>query len=149
MRMTKWEPCGMSLFRQKIQKHARENRVDVRVIDKKDEKAFLIEMSCPWIDDGVVKVEEKTRYYGPFRLGLKKQWQGYQITQYNIVMDVLGGYSEEVREFAQSLVRERSEIVLKNMQEAMLTNILKIATSMKNLNQEEWTMSKKLYYNCI
>lgn len=95
-------------------------------------------MSCPWIDDGVVKVEEKTRKYGPFRLELKKQWQGYQITQYNIVMDVLGGYSEEViREFVQSLVRERSKIVLKNMQEAMLTNILKTTRSMKNLKHEE------------
>ena len=33
--------------------------------DKKKEKVILIEMSCPWIDNRVVKAEEKTRKYGP------------------------------------------------------------------------------------
>ena len=39
----------------------RENRIDVRIIDKKEEKVILIEMSCPWIDNRVVKPDGKTR----------------------------------------------------------------------------------------
>lgn len=84
------------LFAEKTE--ARANRIDVRIIDKKEEKVILIEISCPWIDNRVVNTEEKTRKYGPLRLKLKKQYPGYKITQYNLIMDVLGGYLEEVRE---------------------------------------------------
>ena len=83
------------------------NRIDVRMIDKKEEKVILMEMSCPWIDNRIVKAEEKTRKYGFLRLELKKQHPGYKITQYNIIMDVLGGYSEEVRESIQSRRRKK------------------------------------------
>ena len=94
------------LFAEKIE--VRANRIDVRIIDKKEEKVILIEMSCPWVDNRVVKAEEKTRKYGPLRLELKKQYPGYKIIQHNIIMDVLGGCSEEVRNSVQSLVGERS-----------------------------------------
>ena len=100
----------MSLFAEKTE--VRANRIDVRIINKKEEKVILIEMSCPWIDNRVVKAEEKTTKYGPLRLELKKQYPGYKITQHNIIIDVFGGYSEEVRESVQSLDGERSKIVL-------------------------------------
>lgn len=48
--------------------------------------------------------------YGPLRLELKKQCQSYQIAQYNIVMDVLGGYSEEVRELVRTKSRQREKL---------------------------------------
>ena len=98
---------------------------------------ILVEMSCLWIDNRVVKVEEKTRKYGPLRLELKKQYPGYKITQHNIIMDVLGWYSEEVRESVQSLVGERSKIILRKMQKAMLSNTLKIARGMKILDHDQ------------
>ena len=109
----------------------RANLIEVRIIDKKEEKVSLIEMSCPWIDNRVGKAEEKTRKYGPLRLELKKQYPSYKVTQHNIIMDVLDGYSEDVRESVQSLVGERSKIVLTKMQKATLTNTLNIARSMK------------------
>ena len=62
----------------------------MRIIDKKEEKVILIEMSCPWVNNRVVKVEEKTRKYGRLRLELKKQYPGYKIIQHKIIMDVLG-----------------------------------------------------------
>ena len=79
----------------------------MRIIDKKEEKVILIEMSCPWINNRVGKGEEKTRKYGPLRLELKKRYPDYKITQHNTIMDVLGGYSEEVRESVQSLIGEK------------------------------------------
>ena len=92
-------------------------------------------MSCPWINNRARKTDEKTRKYGPLRLELKKKYPGYKLTQHNIIMDVLGGYSEEVRKSVQSLVGERSKLVLKKMQKAMLTSTLNIARSMKILDQ--------------
>ena len=47
------------------------------------------------------------------RLKSKKQYPGYKITQYNLIMDVLEGYLEEVRESVQSLVEDRNKVVLK------------------------------------
>jgi len=114
----------------------RANRIDVQFIDKTERKVILIEMSCPWISNRAVKAEEKTRKYGPLRLELKRQYPGYQLTQHNIIMDVLGGYSEDVRKSIQSLVGERSQLVLKKMQKAMLTSTLNIARSMKILDHE-------------
>ena len=78
-----WE---VPLFAEKTELRA--NRIDVRIIDKKEEKVILIEISCPCIDNRVVNTEEKTRKYGPLRLESKKQYPGYEITQYNIIMDV-------------------------------------------------------------
>ena len=70
------------------------NRIDVRIIDKKEEKVILIEMRCPWIKNHEVKAEEKTRKNGPLQLELKKQYPGYKITQYNIILGVLGRSKE-------------------------------------------------------
>ena len=51
------------LFAEKTELRA--NRIDERIIDKKEEKIVLIEISCPRIDNRVVNTEEKTRKYGP------------------------------------------------------------------------------------
>ena len=45
------------LFAEKTE--VRANRIDVRIIDKKEEKVIRIEMSCPWIDNRVVKATRK------------------------------------------------------------------------------------------
>ena len=43
-----------------------------------------------------VKRLEKTQKYGPLWWELKRQFQGYKVTQHNIIMDVLGEYSKDV-----------------------------------------------------
>ena len=48
--------------------------------------------------------------YGPLRWELKEKYKGYEVHQYNIIMDVLGGWSEETEISVQSLVgRENAE----------------------------------------
>ena len=49
-------------------------------------------MSCPWIENRKQKNQEKTTKYAPLRWELKQQHKGYTIKQYNIIIDVLGGY---------------------------------------------------------
>ena len=111
------------------------NRIDVQNFDKTERKIILIETSCPWINNHAVKTDEKTKKYGPLRLELKKKYLGYKLSQHNII-DVLGGYSEEVRRSVKSLVGERSKLVLKKMQKAMLKSTMNITRSMKILDQE-------------
>ena len=69
----------------------RANRVDARIIDHKEKKALLVEMSCPWIDNREKKEAEKMEKKGPLRFELIKRYQNYKIVQLNVIMDVLGG----------------------------------------------------------
>ena len=69
-------------------------------------------MSCPWLDNRQLKDLEKTQKYGPLWWELKRQFQGYKVTQRNIIMDVLGGYSKDVGKTVETLVRGRGEEIL-------------------------------------
>ena len=71
----------------------RANRIDARIIDNSAKTVILLEMSYPWPDNRTSKSYEKTEKYAPLRLELKRQFQGFKVKQFNIIMDVLGGYS--------------------------------------------------------
>ena len=73
----------------------RPNQVYPTVVNHESKKVMTIEMSCPWISNREKKSEEKTMKYGPLRWELKEQYKGYEVHQYNIIMDVLGGWSKE------------------------------------------------------
>ena len=62
--------------------------------------------------------------YGPLRWELKEQYKGYEVHQYNIIMDVLGGWSEETEISVRSLVGRKTTQVLEKMQKAVLSATL-------------------------
>ena len=72
--------------------HVKANRIDARIIDKERKQVKLLEMSCPWVENREEKAVEKTSKYGPLRWELQQRHPDYKITQYNIIIDVLGGY---------------------------------------------------------
>ena len=92
----------------------RANRVDARVVNHVSKKVMTIEMSCPRISNREKKSEEKTMKYGPLRWELKEKYKGYEVHQYNIIMDVLGGWSEETEISVQSLVGRKTTHVLES-----------------------------------
>ena len=57
----------------------------------------VIEMSCPWVENREEKIAEKTTKYGTLRWELEQRFPDHRVTQYNIIVDVLGGYSRGVR----------------------------------------------------
>ena len=97
------------LFAEQVE--VRANPIDAQVIDKVKKEVILIEMSCPWIENRQMKTEEKMRKYGPLRRELKLQYSGYKVSQHNIIMDVLGGYSKDVRKSIKCLVGDRCNLV--------------------------------------
>ena len=70
--------------------------MDARFIDYEKKKVLAVEMSCPWMENREEKQEEKTIKYGPLHWKLKQQFPGYDIRLYNIIINVLGGWSTEV-----------------------------------------------------
>ena len=71
----------------------RAKRIDARIVDHKEKRVLLVEMSFPWVDNRVKKDAEKTEKYGPLRWELTRPYTGYRIIQLNVIMDVLGGWS--------------------------------------------------------
>ena len=62
---------------------------------------------------------------------LKEKYKGYEVHQYNIIMDVLGGWSEETEISVQSLVGRKTTHVLERMQKPVLSVTLNIARTFK------------------
>ena len=101
------------------------NRIDATIVDKGKREVSLIEMSCPCIENREVKAEEKTTKYAPLRVELKERYPGYQVTQYIIIIDVLGGYSREVKQALKKLVGDRSNSLVFKMQKSVLSSSLR------------------------
>ena len=99
----------------------RANRVDARIINHESKRVITLEMSCP----EKKKKEGKTTKYGPLRWELKQKYQGYEVKQYNIIMDVLGGWCRGLEVKLKELVGSKSKGVLHNMQVLTLVNGLR------------------------
>ena len=82
----------------------RANRVDATFVNHMSKKVMTTEMSCPWISNREKKIEEKPMKYGPLRWELKEKYKGYEVHQYNIIMDMLCVWSKEREISVQSLV---------------------------------------------
>ncbi|XP_074631875.1 uncharacterized protein LOC141890330 isoform X1 [Acropora palmata] len=94
----------------------RANRIDARIVNHQEKKVITMEMSCPWVSNRQKKTSEKTMKYAPLRWELKQKYPGYKISQYNIIVDVLGGWSTDVEVAVKELVGRRHKDVLKKMQ---------------------------------
>lgn len=68
------------------------NRIDAKIVNHKSKEVVVLEMSCPWIENREKQDEEKSIEYGPLRWELQERYLGYTVQQYNIIVDVLGGW---------------------------------------------------------
>ena len=107
----------------------RANRIDARIVNHQEKKIIAMEMSCPWVSNRQKKTTEKTMKYAPLRWELKPKYPGYESSQCNIIVYVLGGWSTDVE--ATELVGRRHRDVLKKMQRLCLSVTLNIARSFK------------------
>ena len=108
-------------------------RIDARIVEKERKCVAVIEMSCPWMDNRAIKDTEKTAKYGPLRWELKQQYTGCEVKQFNIIIDVFGGWSVDIGETMKNLVEQRSRSVLRRMQKLILSHSLNIARAFKVL----------------
>ena len=90
------------------------DRIDARIVEER-KRVAVIEMSCSWMDNRAINDAEKSAKYGPLRWELKQQYPGYEVKQFNIIIDVLGRWSVDVEETMKDLVGQRSRSVLRRM----------------------------------
>ena len=110
-------------------------RIDATVIDKTSKQVTVIEMSCPWLENRESKDFEKTTKYSQLRLELTNPYLQYKVNQYNIIIDVLGGCAKEVEQNIKELVGDKCELVMRQMQKAILSSSLHIARMFKLSSQ--------------
>ena len=84
-----------------------------------------------WVGNRGMKDEEKTVKYGPLRWELKQQYFGYSLEQYNIIMDVPGGWSTEMEASLTKLLGAKFAEVLRKMQKSVTNSSLHIARIFK------------------
>ena len=109
------------------------NRIDAIIVDKENKKVSVKEMSCPWVDSREEKDAENTTKYGPLRWELKQRYPEYRVTQFNILVGVLGGYSRDVRKALKELVGDKSDTIALQIQKSVITSSLNIAWRFKLL----------------
>ena len=113
--------------------HVKANRIDATIVDKENKKVSVIEMSCPWIENREEKDAEKTTKYGPLHWELEQRYPDYRVTQFNIIVDVVGGYSRDVRKALKELVGDKSDTIALQIQKSGITSSLNIARRFKLL----------------
>ena len=104
--------------------HVKANRIDARIIDNERKEVKLLDMSCPWVENREEKAMEKTSKYGPLRWKLQQRHPDYKITRHNIIIDVLGGYSQDLTKTLKQLVGNRYRSVEAQMQKSVVTSFL-------------------------
>ena len=62
---------------------------------------------------------------------LKQKYNGYGVKQYNVIIDVLGGYSKDLEESVRKLLGATARGVVEQMQESVIWNTLNIARTFK------------------
>ena len=113
--------------------HVKANRIDATIVDKENKKVSVIEMSCPWVENREEKDAEKTTKYGSLRWELQQRYPDYRVTQFNIIVDVLGGYSRDVTKALKELVGDKSDTIALQIQKSVITSSLNIARRFKLL----------------
>ena len=109
----------------------RANRIDARLVSHERKEVCTIEMSCPRIESRAKKDEVKTLKYGPMMWELKQRYNGNRVEQYNVIIEVLGGYSKHLEKSVRKPLGERARGVLERMQKSVISNTLNIVRTFK------------------
>ena len=89
---------------------------------------------------------QKTQKYGSLMWELRERNPGYQVKQYNIIIDVLGGYSADVGQAVKEPVGEKSATILQKMQRSVISSTLNIARSFKILPLTKRIVAKVFFF---
>ena len=62
---------------------------------------------------------------------LKQRYNGYRVNQYNVIIDVLGGYSNHLEKAVRKLLGARARREVERMPKSAISNTLNIAREFK------------------
>ena len=87
----------------------------------------ILEMACPNWRNRAETSERKTRKYQTVRDEMRERYQGCDVNQTNIIVDILGGYDRDLTEKLGSLIgNEAARTALLAMQKTILIHAMRI-----------------------
>jgi len=96
---------------------------DGKIVMKKEKKIYLIEQTIPWISNRDEKFDFKAQKYDDVQTFLRLENPGCAVDQITLVMDVFGGYSENLTTNIGKLFdKEITSRIGKNMQKTVRSN---------------------------
>ena len=114
-----------------VSEQVKQNRVDARYIDHKKKKVLAVENELPMDGEQRKEARREDHQVWPPPLGTQTAVPGYDIWQYNIIIDVLGGWSTEIDDAMRELFGVRGGEILRRMQRAVISHTLNIACTLK------------------
>ena len=98
-----------------------------------ERKLFLIEMTVPWISNRRDKFEYKAQKYLNIQQNLKFEYPNYDIDQITLVMDVFGGYGQDLLDNIGKVISNKSTVatIVKNMQKSIVSNAANLSRTFK------------------
>ena len=108
-------------------------RPDGKILIKAEKKIFTVEITISWIDIREKRYDEKVEKYETIRRNLKRDEPDYAVDQITLVMDSLGGYSQNLRDNIGKVFNDVKTIdrITRKMQKSVLNNSVHISRCFK------------------
>ena len=104
------------------------------IIDRDDDKRiYLLEMTVPWTENRAEKYAYKCGKYANILTALQLEHPQHKVDQITIVMDVFGGYGQDLVENIGKVLRKKEDIrsVIKNMQKSVVSSSANLSRTFK------------------
>ena len=105
----------------------------LRYVNENEKKLFLIEMTVPWTSNREEKLEFKEGKYVNILEGLKFENPSYDVEQITLVMDVYGGYGQDLIDNIRKVVKEKGMLtsIITNMQKSVISSAANLSRTFK------------------
>jgi hypothetical protein len=108
-------------------------RPDGKLMLKAEKTIFLLEITISWIDNRDERYEEKEKKYEAIQRNIRRDSPDYTVDQITLVMDSLGGYSQNLRENIGKVLKDPKIVdrTVRKMQKCVLSGSVHISRCFK------------------
>ena len=98
-----------------------------------DKRIYIIEMTVPWISNRNEKYAYKIEKYENIVHALRLEHPNYTVDQITIVMDVFGGYSENLIDNIKKVFSDKADIrsIIKSMRRSIISSAVNLSRTFK------------------
>ena len=115
--------------------HERPFRPDgkLKIDNGTDKCIFLLEMTVPWTENRNEKYRYKQEKYKNIIVNLKFENPDFNVDQITLVMDVFGGYGNDLVENIGKIFKRKEEVgnIIKNMQKSVIASATTLSRTFK------------------
>ena len=104
------------------------------IINNGNEKSiYLVEMTVPWTANRTEKFEYKSNKYQNILNSLRLEYPNYKVDQITVVMDVFGGYGQDLADNISKVIKCKSNIrsIITNMQKSVISSAANLSRTFK------------------